>query len=448
MVYRRFRVAVSLQIGLLLFWIGLFFFVLLKTRLYAALVLIGLALVYQVWTLFRTVDRTNRDLSRFFLSVRFSDFTQTFREKSPGGSFAKLHSALAEVMEAFRRARAEKEEQAIYLQTVVQHVGIGLLVFQPNGDVDLANDAARRLLKVRQLRNVRNLEEAYPELVKTLLSLKPRERALVKVESGNEQLQLSLYATEFKLRGQAFTLVSIQDIRGELEEKEIEAWQKLIRVLTHEIMNSMTPISSLASTVQDLVGQNRGKLGGPEAEEDIQSALRTIQKRSEGLLHFVDGFRNLARVSKPNLQLFPAQDLFRDVDQLLLGRLAEQGVRLGTRVNPPNLELLADPDLLEQVLINLLLNAADAVRGRQDPRVEMTASLDERGRPLIQVKDNGPGIPAENLDKIFVPFFSTKEGGSGIGLSLSRQIMRLHNGSITVTSKPGTETVFTLRFRL
>ncbi len=448
MVYKKFRIAVTIQVGLLILWIGLFFYVLLRTRLFAALVVLGLLVVNQVWILFKYVDRTNRDLTRFFQSVKFRDFTQAFREKSPGGSFAKLHGALAEVMDAFRKARAEREEQALYLQTVVQHVGIGLIVFQPSGEVDLINDAAKRLLKVLQLKNIRNLEPQYPALVDALLRMKPRERALVKLERGDEQFQLSLYASEFKLRGWAFTLVSLQDIRSELEEKEIEAWQKLIRVLTHEIMNSMTPISSLASTVQDLVSQSCGQEGHTEMLDDIHAALRTIQKRSEGLLHFVDGYRNLARISRPNVQLFPAKDLFLRVEQLLQSQFSQGNVRLGTPVNPPNLELLADPDLLEQVLINLLLNAAEAVKGRDDPLVELRAALDDRGRPIIQVKDNGRGISPEILDKIFIPFFSTKDGGSGIGLSLSRQIMRLHGGSITAASKLGVETVFTLRFRL
>jgi two-component system nitrogen regulation sensor histidine kinase NtrY len=447
MVYRKLRIAIALHSGLILLWAGLFFFVLFRTKLYAALVILGLLFVYQVSALARAADRTNRDLTRFFESVRFGDFTQAFRARDPDRSFRGLYAALTEVMDAFRKARAEKEEQALYLRTVVRHVGIGLLVFQPSGEVDLINDAARRLFKLVQLKNIRNLEDRHPELVKTLLGMKPRERALVKVEIGDEQLQLSLYATEFKLRGQEYRLASIQDIRGELEEKEIEAWQKLIRVLTHEIMNSMTPISSLASTVQELIAQNCGGEGESEALGDIHTALRTIQNRSEGLLHFVDGYRNLARISKPNFQLFPVQTLFARIDQLLRGRLAESAVLLASAANPAGLELLADPDLLEQVLINLVLNAADAVKDCQSPRVDMIASLDDRGRPVIQVKDNGTGIAPENLDRVFVPFFSTKEGGSGIGLALSRQIMRLHHGSISATSKPG-ETLFTLRFKL
>jgi nitrogen fixation/metabolism regulation signal transduction histidine kinase len=446
MVYKKFRIDAALRVALLVATIGLFFFVIFRTKLPAAAVLLGMLIAAQVAGLFRAVDRTNRDLARFFDSVRFDDFSQTFRGKTPGGSFIGLHAALARVIEAFRAARADKEEQALYLQTIVQHVGIGLLVFQPDGEVELINNAARRLLKISVLKNLRNLEEAHPGLAEMLLGLKPGDRGMVKVEAGDDQLQLLLYAAAFKQRGRDLTLVSVQDIRGELEEREIEAWQKLIRVLTHEIMNSMTPISSLATTVEGLI--DRIPAGGePESLEDIRGALRTIQKRSEGLLHFVDGYRNLARVPKPDRKFFPVADLFAQVAKLLHARLDECGGRLETVSNPARLEVLADRALLEQVLINLVLNACDAVRGQAQPRVEMAASLDERGRPVIQVRDNGRGIAPENLDKVFVPFFSTKETGSGIGLSLSRQIMRLHGGSISVASKPGQETVFTLRFK-
>jgi two-component system nitrogen regulation sensor histidine kinase NtrY len=446
MVYRKFRTEVFLRLALIVVFLGLGFFFLFRAGRPAAAVLVGLAVAAQVASLFRTVDRTNRDLARFFDSVRFDDYSQTFRGKSLGGSFKELHAALARVIEAFRAARADKEEQALYLQTVVQHVGIGLVVFQADGEIELINNAAQRLLRIPPLKNVRNLEQAYPGLAATLLRLKPRDRELVKVEAGDDQLHLLLHAAAFRQRGRDLTLVSVQDIRGELEEREIEAWQKLIRVLTHEIMNSMTPISSLATTVEGLIDKGCASTE-PENLADIRGAMKTIQRRSEGLLHFVDGYRNLARVPKPDLKFLPAADLFVQVAKLLRPRLDECGVRLETASNPARLEVLADPALLEQVLINLVLNACDAVRGLDRPRVWIAASLDERGRPVIQVRDNGRGIPPENLDKIFVPFFSTKEGGSGIGLSLSRQIMRLHGGSISAASKPGGETVFTLRFK-
>ncbi len=447
MVFRRLRLLASVHVGLIVGLSGLFFYLVFRTDVYAAQAAVGLLIVSEVVTLFRTVDRSNRDLARFFEAVKFGDFTQAFGRRSPGRSFRRLRAAMSEVMGIFQKERAEKEEQALYLRTIVQHVAIGLIVFQPDGRVDLINNAAKRLLGVAQLKNVRSLEAVGPGFVATLLGLKPRERALARIERPDEQLQLALQASEFKLRAKTFTLVSIQDIRSELEEKEIDAWQKLIRVLTHEIMNSMTPISSLAATAQDIIAQSETP-GDPESWGDIELALQTIAKRSQGLLHFVDGYRNLTRVPKPDLKFFPARDLCSRVGHLLQGPLAESGALFDCSFRPENLELLADPGLLEQVLINLIINAADAVRGRDKPRIGLAAYLDERGRPVIQVRDNGIGIPRENLDKVFVPFFSTKEGGSGIGLSLSRQIMQLHNGAITVSSKPGVETVFTLRFRI
>ncbi|MCK7476789.1 MAG: hypothetical protein M0C28_03925 [Candidatus Moduliflexus flocculans] len=313
-----------------------------RARLAAAAVLLGLLAVAQIAGLFRAVDRTNRDLARFFDSVRFDDYSQTFRSQRLGGSFQELHAALARVVEAFRAARADKEEQALYLQTVVQHVGIGLVVFQPDGEIELLNNAAQRLLRIPPFKNVRDFEEACPGLAATLLRLKPRDRELVKVEAGDDQLQLLLHAAAFKQRGRDLTLVSIQDIRGELEEREIEAWQKLIRVLTHEIMNSMTPISSLAGTVEGLIDEGLCP-SEPESLGDIRGALKTIQRRSEGLLHFVDGYRNLARLPKPDLKFFPAADLFAQVAQLLQPSSTSAAAGWRPPPSPARLEVLADP---------------------------------------------------------------------------------------------------------
>jgi signal transduction histidine kinase len=345
-------------------------------------------------------------------------------------------------MNVFRKTRTEKEEHYRYLQTVVQHIGIGLIAYQPNGDVELINTAAKRLLGIPSLKNIQSLETFSKPLVDTLFQIKPKGRALIKVEDQNELLHLALYATEFKLRGEIFSLVSLQNIHSELEEREIEAWQKLIRVITHEIMNSITPISSLASTINEMLKEEIDS----ESLTDVHDAAQTIQKRSQGLLHFVDAYRNLALIQKPNFQLFPVKELFSRVEKLMQANIKEKAIRLKINVDPKSLELTADPELIEQVLINLLLNALHSVEARKKAKIELSSRLDGRGRILIQVKDNGPGIVAEDLEKIFIPFFSTKEKGSGIGLSLSRQIMRLHHGSITVQSEPQKQTIFTLRF--
>jgi two-component system nitrogen regulation sensor histidine kinase NtrY len=451
MVYKKFRINCISRVILLGFSIFGFFFILFKTELYAALFIIGLFILYQIYLLIHYIEKTNRDLTRFFVSIRYSDFAQTFKDDGLGPSFEGLRKAFTEVMNAFRKTRTEKEEHYRYLQTVVQHVGIGLIAFQPNGDVELINTAAKRLLRVSSLKNIRSLESFSSSLVDRLFTLKPRERALIKVEDNDELLYLALYTTEFKLRGQNFSLVSIQNIHSELEEREIEAWQKLIRVITHEIMNSITPIASLASTINELVRESwdirkASEKIDTESLTDIHDAAQTIQKRSQGLLHFVDAYRNLTLIQKPSFQIFPVKELIARVEKLMQANIKKKAIQFHANVEPRSLELAADPELIEQVLINLLLNALHAVEGQKEARINLDAKLDGRGRIIIQVRDNGRGITKENLEKIFIPFFSTKEGGSGIGLSLSRQIMRLHHGSIGAHSDPGVETVFTLRF--
>lgn len=451
MVYRRFRVNITVRILTLSLFLCLFFFLLFRTELFAALFITAVLSAYQIYSLIRYVETTNRDLSRFFETIKYEDFSQTFKDDGRGKSFSELRTAFNDICDAFRKARSEKEQHYHYLQTVVQHIGVGLIALQRNGDVELINTAAKRLLRVPRLKNVKSLEKFSKPLVEKLLNLRSKEKALVKVYDNGELLYLSLYATEFKLGGQDISLVSIQNIQSELEKTEIEAWQKLIRVLTHEIMNSITPISSLASTMTDLIGEDFSGLSSDsesyqETLDDLRQAIKTIQKRSQGLLHFVDAYRNLTLIPQPNIQIFPLQELFDRVEKLMQANIEGKGINFKAEVNPKSLEMTADPELIEQVLINLLLNALQALDQRQDPQIHLDAHLDDRGRILIQIKDNGPGISKENLDKIFIPFFSTKDGGSGIGLSFSRQIMRLHTGTINAHSIPDYQTTFTLRF--
>lgn len=448
MIYRHFRFHCILRVLLLGATIGLLAYLATRTTLYATIAIAAALVMYQVYDLIHYVEKTNRDLTRFLQSIQHADFSQTFTGGGLGSSFDDLKAAFMRVTDEFRRARAEKEEHFRYLQTVVQHVAIGLLAFKADGAVDLINNAAKRLLRVPHLKNIAALDALSPALVNTLRRLKSGEKALVKIEDREGLLQVAVSATEFKLRDELFTLVSLQNIQSELEEKEMEAWQNLIRVLTHEIMNSVTPIASLASSINDLlpppaVGEAPVSL---ETVQDVRSAVQTIQRRSAGLLHFVDSYRNLTRIPKPNFQVFPVATLFAQVQQLMSANVRQSGIRFETRVEPASLMLTADPELIEQVLINLLLNAMQALQEHASPRIELSALLDDRGKIIIQVKDNGPGIIAEALANIFIPFFTTKKGGSGIGLSLSRQIMRLHRGTINARSFPHVETVFTLRF--
>ncbi len=451
MGYKRFRlVCVGRVLFLAVTLLALAWLVIKGGALTLILFLAGSA-VYETYALIWYVDRTNRDLVRFFDSIRYEDFSQSFKGDLAGGSFTELRKSFSQVMDTLRKTRAEKEEHHQYLQTVVQHVGIGLIVFQPDGAIELMNNAARRLFKVARITNVGELGAVSAELVESLLRLPPREKGLVKIERENESLYLVLAATEFRLRGQDFRLVSVQNIHRELEEKEMEAWQKLIRVITHEIMNSVTPISTLASTIGEIVREHPAKLPGgaeedSEIRKDIQEAARTIEKRSQGLLHFVDAFRSLTLVPKPKIRIFSVGDLFGRVGRLMAANISGRRIRFTSSIEPEALELAADPELIEQVLINLLLNALQSLEGREGAAIGLRAFLGGRGEVVIQVTDNGPGIQPGNLEKVFVPFYSTRPGGSGIGLALSRQIMRLHRGTIRVQSEPGVRTTFWLSF--
>ncbi len=451
MGFKSFRLNVTVRCLVLACFLLLLFYLLTRTELYATSALVLVVAAYQIYALIHFVEKTNRELTRFLLAIRYGDFTQSFSSRGRGRSFDELNTAFSEVVDHLQKIREEKEEQSLYLQTVIQHVGVGLIAFTPEGSVTLINNAAKRILGVNQLVELRSLGRISGELVEVLMKLSSGQKSLVKLEVRGEAVQLIVYATEQKLRGQSQMLISIQNIQSELDEKEMEAWQRLVRVLTHEIMNSLTPISSLASTVNGMLrpgtpdGVSQGRLSA-ETMRDVTGAVETIEKRSQGLLHFVDAYRNLARIPRPSFGIIAVADLFRRVEQLMHERFSAGRIALSTRVEPISLELTADPELIEQVLINLLSNAAEALADRTDGAIAVEGRMGERGRVIIEVTDNGPGIAKDVQERIFIPFFTTKQNGSGIGLSLSRQIMRLHRGSISVSSDPAAKTTFTLRF--
>ncbi|UCH98785.1 MAG: GHKL domain-containing protein [Candidatus Aminicenantes bacterium] len=448
--FKRFRFQTIFRILLFSASIGVFFYFILYTKLYTTILVMGFVILYQVYALIRFVEKTNQHLSRFFQAVKYDDFSQSFTGKELGASYRELVKAFNEVMDKVRQTRSEKEEHYRYLQTIVHHVGIGLIAFKADGSVDLINTAAKRLLRVARLKNIRSLNSFSRSLVDTLFSLKAGEKALVKID--DQDMELALHAAEFRLKDQKYILVSLQNIQSELQEKEMEAWQTLIRVLTHEIMNSMTPITSMAATVIDLLHsleEKNQETMDAEYIADISAALKTIHKRSLGLTDFVTAYRNLTLIPKPKFKIFPISELFSRIEKLMENKLTEKSIGFQWCVDPQSLELTADPGLIEQVLINLILNAAEALDGTKntrDSQIRLNAVLDDTGKVIIRVTDNGRGIVKEALSKVFIPFYSTKKKGSGIGLSLSRQIMKLHKGSITVHSDPDVETVFTLKF--
>jgi signal transduction histidine kinase len=315
--------------------------------------------------------------------------------------------------------------------------------------VELINNAAKKLLKIPRLKNISDLESVSSKLVVKLFELSPGANDLVKLQQDEDLLQLSIYATGFVLRKQRLMLVAMQDIQGALDEKEMKSWQNLIRVLTHEIMNSITPIASLASTAHALLKDER-KCELPESMNetigDVRNAVNTIEKRSKGLLTFIENYRKLTRIPKPDFKIVSVKDLFERVEHLMKDQFEAHGIEFMRQMDPLSLELTADSALIEQVLINLCKNAVEALKGIAKPKIKLKAGTDGRGNPVIKVIDNGRGIPEDVAGRIFIPFFTTRPQGSGIGLSLSRQIIRLHKGTISVTSTPAEKTVFKLRF--
>jgi len=415
------------------------------------LLVLGL-IVFQVISLIQFLDKTNKEIATFLSSIQYDDFTHTYSTKPTGTSVDLLNQEFNKVIKKFREIRAEKEAQHHYLKTIVQHVGIGIITFDKEGKIQIINTAAKKLLKINQVKNVNQLSRISQPLVNTFFELKTGGRDLVNIENQGEKVQLAIYAIELTLRGEDFKLVSLQNIHSELEEKEMEAWQNLIRVLTHEIMNSVTPISSLAGTVEDELFEHLQSQNGNQMKhediEDIHLAIQTIHRRSDGLIRFVSDFRNLTRIPQPKIEKYSAQEIFDQIVMLLKNELNKSKIRLITRVEPPSLFLFIDKEMMEQVLINLLKNAIQALESddeTKDKVINFSAQQNEKGETLIIVKDNGPGIEEEALTKIFIPFFTTKKHGSGIGLSLSKQIIRKHNGTINVKSEAKQGTEFIIR---
>jgi two-component system, NtrC family, nitrogen regulation sensor histidine kinase NtrY len=452
MGFNRLRVQVVIRILVMLVTVAFFVRWTPRTGLLAARLSGAGALLVQIVALLRLIEKPRKELTRFFEAIEYSDFTESFSVSARDKSLEPMRIAFERVIQAFQKTRAEKEAHFRYLQTVIQHVGIGILAFKPDGRINLVNQRAKKNLGMMQLRHIDQLSRLDPDLPLILRRMESGERTQVQALNpvSEETVTLSLHATHFILQNEPLTLISVQNIQSELEEKELEAWQNLIRVLTHEIVNSVTPIASLASTANRLLEKVMGRIGEcPDWKEplgDVGQAVETIESRSQGLLKFVESYRRLTRIPKPEFQIVPVRGLFDRVSTLMTPKFLEKGVRFSPGVEPETLEITADPNLIEQVLINLLQNALDWAGRRPAGDVALSAGMGSKGRPVIRVRDNGPGIEKDALEKIFIPFFTTKPEGSGIGLSLSRQIMRMHGGNISVQSAPGEETVFTLKF--
>jgi two-component system, NtrC family, nitrogen regulation sensor histidine kinase NtrY len=427
---------------------ALFAFMITTPNMLFAGVLTFVIIILQLVDIFRFVSQTNRKLTRFLESVKYSDFISGFTSDNKlGRSFKDLNMAFNEVLEAFRKARSEKEEHWQYLNSVVQQVRTGILSYDTEGNIQLMNANAKKFIGINTIRNIRELIQFNPRLYHALNSVGPGKSELYK---GSNELYLTIQSTDLRIRGADVKLLTLQNIQPELQKQELEAWQNLTRVLRHEIMNSITPISSLTSTLREILDHDMERKNShfelkEEGAEDLREGLSTIENRSKGLIRFIDAYREYTSLPKPKMSLVRLKDVVEKVAQLMKTELKKTQINFRYECSSEYLTIQADVEMIEQVLINLLKNAIEALAETPDPKLELIGRYDESA-VRIEVIDNGPGIIKEALEHIFVPFYTTKRTGSGIGLSLSRQIMQMHNGSITVESEPDVRTRFVLRF--
>jgi len=402
---------------------------------------------FEVW---RLINRSNREIARFVNAAGHADFSQKFSLEGLGSGFDELGEAFRKILDRQRDLRSKQATDNLQLRALIEHIPIPLLTVHADNSISLRNNAARRLfgaLHVTQLGDLKQFGESFHHSVSQAV---PGIRELVTFSVEDVEYCLTLATTEVIVGSESERLISLQDIQTELDESQASAWQDLVRVLTHEIMNSITPVTSLAKTAEDVVEEMQSKTGreSPLADDlmDLHEAVTTLANRSDSLMQFVDSYRQITRLAPPNKQRIRLADLFESSETLARAEWSDNTVHLLKDIKPGGLDVYADRDLLEPVLLNLLRNAWQATQGQPNATIELLGRLNRRGHVVIEVRDNGPGVPDEISRNVFVPFFTTKPGGSGVGLALARQVMIAHGGFIRVTSSPSGGANFTLIF--
>jgi signal transduction histidine kinase len=416
----------------------------LKGWYWIELILVPL-IIYQFLDYYNFNKKAQSEVQQFVESIHYRDFSRYFEVKKAPAELQPFRTGFNEINSTFKIISKEKETQYLHLKTILEIVETGILSYEAeSGEILWMNESLKILLQIPYLKTIHSLEKRNPFLYKEIIELPVGENKVTAFTKDNSNYKILLSATAFSSENREYKLVAFQNINEALDESESQAWQKLLSVMTHEIMNSVAPISSLAETlksrVQDAASDSKEALG------DIEMGINTIQKRSEGLLKFTETYRSLSKITKVNISKILIIELFEHVQQLMQPTLEKKGISMEIILRDPFLMLEADSGLMEQVLINLLLNSIDAVKDVPQPKVIVSADSVVNGRVTIKVADNGLGIKEELLDKIFIPFFSTKKTGSGVGLSLCKQVMMLHKGHIHVLSKENEGTIFTLQF--
>jgi two-component system nitrogen regulation sensor histidine kinase NtrY len=446
MIFKRFHWDILSRV-LLLVAVILGFAFLTVHQLYLYAFLLVPLMGYQVIDFYRFHKLAQTEVEQFVESIQYRDFSRNFNVSQAPDELKPLRKGFNEINTAFKVVSKEKETQYQYLQKILELVDTGILSYEADsGEVVWMNESLKKMLLLPYLRSIHSLEKRDAGLYRSILELKPGNHHVATVVQDKSSYKILLSATAFQTEGKRYQLVAFQNINEALDETESKAWQKLLSVMTHEIMNSVAPISSLADTLKNRLHESVQLLDNSNGVvEDLEVGINTIKRRSEGLLKFAEVYRNLNKITTPNLKHLLVRDLFENMANLMQPTLQQKGIEMEIILKDPDLAFEVDNNLVEQVMINLIVNAMEAVKESAEPRIVLSAVANNQ-RVAVKVADNGAGMTEEVMNNIFIPFFSTKKNGSGIGLSLCKQIMLLHKGTITVQSVEGTGTVFTLQF--
>ncbi|HEY8780666.1 MAG TPA: ATP-binding protein [Mucilaginibacter sp.] len=422
--------------------------VLVVNDLYLFLIITVSLVVYQVLDLIRFQKKAQDEVSQFVESIHYRDFSRHFDVRKAPTELKPLRKGFNEINTTFKLISRERETQYHYLQKILELVDTGILSYeQENGETGWINEAFKRLIGVPYLKTIHSLEKREEVLYHEIIKLKPGDAKIITMTRNQQLVKILVTASILRSEDKIYKLVAFQNVSEALDETESKAWQKLLNVMTHEIMNSVAPISSLADTLKNRLQSPEIKNSPVSAHmEDLELGIDTIKRRSEGLLKFTESYRNLNKITKLDLNKILVRNLFETLNSLMRPSLEKKHIELEIILRDPMLAIEADLNLIEQVMINLMVNAIEAVKDREHPRIVLSAEMQTNNKTLVKVADNGLGIPPEMLDKIFIPFFSTRKSGSGIGLSLCKQIMLLHKGNIQVQSTNGVGSAFILQF--
>jgi len=449
MVSSRFSVGVAWRSAVLFLTLATVAWMSTRTQWYLATALLSAVSLAEMALLVRFATRSSREVARFLDALAVDDLSQSFGNLRSDGAFRELGSAMERVLASLRAGRAERETQRHYLQTLINHVPVALVSMEERGALHPLNMAARRLFEgaITERQQLFRYGQAFAVGMESLL---PGNTTVLHMERPSGALLLKGAATEIAVNGARHRIISLQNIASEMSAQELAAWQTVIRVIAHEVMNSLTPVASLAVTARDLVREVIEQLPAEDPRAatlaDAEEALEIATRRSEGLLHFVSSHRRLTRPLEAQMQVMPVQRLFARIQRLLANDLASRDIQLSVSIEPETLELAFDAELLDQALINLVRNAIEALRDHPTGHIVLAARRGSDGRVLISVGDNGPGIPPDQRERAFVPFFTTKRSGSGIGLTLVRQIAAAHGATVTIAETAGGGATVQLRF--